>query len=201
MTDSTSSTTDPEANSPEAENASAAAEAGMESATGNGNPAPEENADPSPGQSLEAELLKFKELALRAQADFDNYRKRAAREREETLRYANSRMLEGLLPIIDNFELGMVAARNATEAANIVAGFEMVYRQLQDFLKEQGVELIDADGADFDPNLHEALGHEASDEVKEGQILRQIRKGYKLRERLLRPANVIVSSGPAQAEG
>lgn len=201
MTDSTSSTTDPEANSPEAENASAAAEAGMESATGNGNPAPEEKADPSPGQSLEAELLKFKELALRAQADFDNYRKRAAREREETLRYANSRMLEGLLPIIDNFELGMVAARNATEAANIVAGFEMVYRQLQDFLKEQGVELIDADGADFDPNLHEALGHEASDEVKEGQILRQIRKGYKLRERLLRPANVIVSSGPAQAEG
>jgi len=201
MTDSTSSTTDPETNSPETENPSAAAEAGMESATGNRNPAAEENADPSPGQTLEAELLKFKELALRAQADFDNYRKRAAREREETLRYANSRMLEGLLPIIDNFELGMVAARNATEAANIVAGFEMVYRQLQDFLKEQGVELIDADGADFDPNLHEALGHEVSDEVKEGQILRQIRKGYKLRERLLRPANVIVSSGPAQAEG
>jgi len=200
MTDSTSSTTDPETNSPEAENAAAAAAAGTEANTSEANPGTDETGQ-SPDQSLEAELLKFKELALRAQADFDNYRKRAAREREETLRYANSRMLETLLPVIDNFELGMVAARNATEASNIVAGFEMVYRQLQDFLKEQGVEVIDADGADFDPNLHEALGHETSDEVKEGQILRQIRKGYKLRERLLRPANVIVSSGPTQAEG
>jgi len=153
------------------------------------------------GSSLEQELAKYKETALRAQADFDNYRKRSAREREETLRYANARLLESLFPVIDNFELGMTAARNAEDGGTIVAGLEMVYRQLQDVLKDNGVEVIDADGQAFDPNLHEALGHEASDEVAEGQVLRQIRKGYRLRERLLRPANVIVSSGAPESNG
>lgn len=156
---------------------------------------PDEPASAPAGNSLEQELAKYKEMALRAQADFDNYRKRTAREREETMRYANARLLESLFPVIDNFELGMTAARNAEDGGTIVAGLEMVYRQLQDVLKDNGAEVIDAEGQAFDPNLHEALGHEASDEVAEGQVLRQIRKGYRLRERLLRPANVIVSSG------
>ncbi len=162
--------------------------------SGAGSPSNEATA---PAPSLEQELARYKDLALRSQADFDNYRKRAAREREETLRYANARLLEALFPVIDNFELGMVAARQAPDSQTIVAGFEMVHRQLLDVLKEQGVEVVEAVGVAFDPNLHEALGHEASDEIPEGHVLRQLRKGYRVRDRLLRPANVIVSSGAA----
>jgi len=159
--------------------------------------ASEEAQDVTP--MLEQEVLKYKDLALRAQADFDNFRKRSAREKEETLKYANARLVEALLPVVDNFDLGLMTARQTPEAGIVTAGFEMVKRQLDDFLKDQGVEAIEATGSPFDPNLHEALGNEASATVADGIVLRQLRRGYRLRERLIRPANVIVSSGPATA--
>ncbi len=154
---------------------------------------PAESATPDPA----AEAARYKDLALRAQADFDNFRKRAAREKEEAMRYANNGLLEKLLPVLDNFDLGMMAARQAAGAETIVTGLGMVQRQLEDFLREAGVTVIDAAGAKFDPHLHEALGHEASAEVPEGHVVRQLRKGYRLKDRLLRPANVFVSNGAA----
>lgn len=153
--------------------------------------APEAAPDPA------AEAARYRDLALRAQADFDNFRKRVAREKEEATRYANNGLLERLLPVLDNFELGMTAARQTTGAETIVTGMSMVQRQLEDFLRDAGVTAIDAAGAKFDPHLHEALGHEASAEVPEGHVVRQLRKGYKLKDRLLRPANVFVSNGAA----
>jgi molecular chaperone GrpE len=147
---------------------------------------------------LQAELGKYKDAALRAAADLDNYRKRVSRERDESVKYANTAFLERLIPILDNFELGLQAARNAPEAAPIVAGLSMVYKQLQDFLSNSGVETIDATGQTFDPNLHEALAQEENHEVPEGYVIRQVRKGYRLRDRLLRPANVVVSKGSPQ---
>ncbi len=152
-----------------------------------------EAATPDPA----AEAARYRDLALRAQADFDNFRKRAAREKEEAMRYANNGLLERLLPVLDNFELGMMAARQTTGAETIVTGMSMVQRQLEDFLRDAGVTVIDAAGTKFDPHLHEALGHEASVEVPEGHVVRQLRKGYKLKDRLLRPANVFVSNGAA----
>lgn len=146
-------------------------------------------------QALQADLDKFRDLALRTQADFENFRKRAAREREEGMRYANVSLIEKLIPILDNFELGLDAARQDAEGGAIVSGLEMVGRQLQDLLSSQGVETVDALGQPFDPKIHDALGQEASDEVEEGIVLRQLRKGYKLKDRLVRPANVIVSKG------
>jgi molecular chaperone GrpE len=143
---------------------------------------------------LQSDLERFRDLALRSQADFDNYRKRSAREKEEAVRYANGALLERLIPIIDSFELGLAAAGSA-ENSPILAGMSMVARQLTDFLTEAGVTSIDATGQDFDPNLHEAIAHERSDTVPEGKVIRQMRKGYKLKDRLLRPANVVVSSG------
>jgi len=143
---------------------------------------------------LQSDLERFRDLALRSQADFDNYRKRSAREKEEAVRYANSSLLEKLIPIIDNFELGLAAAGSA-ENSPILAGMSMVARQLNDFLTESGVTSIDATGQDFDPNLHEAIAHEESHTVPEGKVIRQVRKGFKLKDRLLRPANVIVSKG------
>ena len=147
---------------------------------------------------LRAELSKYKDAALRATADLDNYRKRVSRERDESVKYANTAFLERIIPILDNFELGLQAARNAPEAAPIVAGLAMVYKQLQDFLVNSGVETIDATGQTFDPNLHEALAQEENHEIPEGKVIRQARKGYRLRDRLLRPANVVVSKGSPQ---
>ena len=114
-------------------------------------------------------------------------------KRREAIGYANSRFLERLLPVIDNFELGLSAARlNAGDSA-VLDGMSMVQKQLEEFLREQGIQQIDAVGQKFDPNLHEALGEEVAPEVPEGHVVRQLRKGYKLRDRLLRAANVFVS--------
>lgn len=149
---------------------------------------------------LATELEQFRDLALRARADLENFRKRVAREKEDLARYANSSLLEKLLPVIDNFDLGLDAAR-ATEAARpVVSGFEMVRRQLDEFLREQGVEPVAAEGQVFDPNLHDAMGNEPSAEIPEGAVTRQVRRGYKLRDRLLRPASVFVSSGPTAGQ-
>lgn len=147
---------------------------------------------------LQAEVARFKDMALRSQADFDNFRKRAAREKEDAVKFANANFLERFIPILDNFELGLGVARGSAEGSSIVAGMEMVAKQLQDFLLSQGVEPIVAEGAPFDPNLHEAVAQEASETVPEGVVLRQLRKGFKLRERLLRPSTVVVSKGPAE---
>jgi molecular chaperone GrpE len=143
---------------------------------------------------LQADLERFRDLALRSQADFDNFRKRSAREKEEAVKYANATLLERLIPIIDNFELGLAAAGSA-ENSPILAGMSMIAKQLNDFLAEVGVTAIDATGQTFDPNLHEAIAQEHDTKVSEGKVIRQVRKGFKLRDRLLRPANVIVSKG------
>lgn len=142
-----------------------------------------------------AEAAKYRDLYLRTQADFENFRKRAAREREESVRYANQSLLERLLPILDNFELGLDAAGKTPGAGGILQGMAMVKKQLEDFLGDSGLVIIDAEGSIFDPNLHEAVGQETSGNVEEGTVLRQLRKGYKLRDRLVRPATVIVSKG------
>jgi molecular chaperone GrpE len=132
---------------------------------------------------------------LRARADLDNFRKRSLREKEDAIRYANNGLLEKLLPVIDNFELGLDAARNATDAASVLQGMSMVHRQLQDFIRSQGLEEVPADGEPFDPNKHDAVSQEFSAEVPEGNVIRQVRKVYKLKDRLLRAASVIVSKG------
>lgn len=135
----------------------------------------------------------LKDKLLRTQAEWDNSRKRLQRDKEEAVRYAGEALLERLLPILDNFEMGMQAAKTATDAKAIAQGLEMVLSQFQQFMKEAGVETIDAVGQPFDPHRHEALGHQESSEHPEGTVLSQLRKGYKLKDRLLRPASVFVA--------
>lgn len=146
-----------------------------------------------PWEQLEADVTKWKELSLRTAAEMENLRKRTAREREEAIRYANQRLLEELLPVIDNFEMGMQAASQDTSSM-IYIGMDMVRKQLAEFLSNQGVTEIPAEGR-FDPNHHDAVSQEAS-EKPEGEIIRVARRGYKLRDRLLRPASVVVSAPP-----
>jgi molecular chaperone GrpE len=148
-------------------------------------------AELDPWEQLEAEAAKWKELSLRTAAEMDNLRKRTAREREDAIRYANQRLLEDLLPVIDNFEMGMQAAAQDTSSM-IYIGMDMVRKQLNEFLSNQGVTEISTEGQ-FDPNLHDAVSQEASDKP-EGTIIRTTRRGFRLRDRLLRPASVVVSS-------
>lgn len=151
--------------------------------------------------ALKNQVEQYRDQALRAAADLENYRKRMIREKEETIRYANNSLLEKLLPIMDNFELGLNAARVTTkttpdaQVSEIINGFSMVQRQLHDFLKDHGLESIDAVGKAFDPKIHEALGHQVDDSLPEGHVISQLRRGYHLANRLLRPASVIVSKG------
>ncbi len=146
-----------------------------------------------------AEVEKWKDVAARSQAELDNFRKRMAREKTEAIVYANRNLLEGLFPIIDNFEMGLKAAQEGEgESSMIFQGMSMVFKQIGDFLTDQGVEIIPSDGVAFDPNVHEAIKQEPSEEVAEGQILYTMRRGYRLKDRVLRAANVVVSSGPAE---
>src|SRR5260370_28454111 len=162
----------------------------QETGSPNSNPGEDQTADTSARLAeMQAELNKYKDAALRAAADLDNYRKRVSRERDESIKYANAGFLERLIPVLDNFELGLQAARHAPEAAAIVDGLSMVYKQLQDFLANPGVETIDALVQTFDPNLHEALAQEESLEVPERKVIRQVRPGYRFPDPLLRPAN------------
>src|SRR5438552_5873116 len=158
-------------------------------------PPTEQSDGEDPMAGLQADLDRFRDLALRTQADFENYKKRSARERDDAIKYANNSLLERLLPIVDNFELGLSAARGEGEDSPVFSGMSMVLKQLSDFLIENGLRPIDAVGHKFDPNLHEAIAHEPSDEVAEGKVIRQTRRGYRLKDRLLRPATVVVSSG------
>jgi len=144
---------------------------------------------------LQADLDRFRDLALRSQADFENYKKRSAREKAEAIKYANSSLLERLVSIIDNFELGLAAAKEQGEQSPIYSGMILVQKQLNDLLAENGLQTIEAEGKKFDPNVHEAIAHEPSDQVPEGIVLRQARRGYRFKDRLLRPAKVVVSSG------
>jgi molecular chaperone GrpE len=164
---------------------------------------PEETAnepETDPIASLQAEADKWKDLAYRSQAELDNFRKRSLREAQDARAYANADLLRSILPIMDNFEMGLEAARAESEKSMIFMGMSMVQRQIQDFLREQGVQEIEALGKEFDVHSHEAVAQEASDTVPEGTIIRATRKGFRLKERLLRPASVIVSSGTAKPE-
>lgn len=161
-----------------------------------GDASPEATAENSM-QQVQADLDRFRDLALRSQADFENYRKRAVRERDDAVRYANFSLVEKIVPVLDSFELGLAAARNSAGAESLVSGMEMVKRQLEDVLNQAGVESVDATGQPFDPNQHEAVAQEPSADVPEGSVVRQLRKGYKLKDRLVRAALVVVSGGPA----
>ena len=150
-----------------------------------------------PTARLQADLDRFRDLALRSQADFENYKKRAAREKDEAIKYANSSLLERLVAIVDNFELGLEAAKGEGEQSPVYSGMTLVLKQLNDFLTENGLQPIEAEEKKFDPNLHEAIAHQPSDRP-EGTIIRQTRRGYRFKDRLLRPSQVVVSSGPTK---
>jgi molecular chaperone GrpE len=173
----------------------------------NNGPAPDPTAVVEAQLSTEqiAELLERAEKAdenwdrlLRQTADFENYKKRAAREKQDATKYANESLLQKLIPVVDNFEAALAAATAPNASADsLQTGVNMIYTQLKSALTDAGLEEIDASKQTFDPNLHEAVSQQETPDVPEGQVVQQLRKGYKLRDRLIRPATVIVAKKPA----
>ena len=138
---------------------------------------------------------------LRTLADFDNFKKRAAREKQDAIKYANEALIGKLVPILDNFDMALAATQtsSADAAHSLQTGVAMIFQQFKNSLVEAGLEEIDATGLKFDPNWHEAVSQKETAEAPEGQVVQQLRKGYKLRDRLLRPASVIVAKPPTSA--
>jgi molecular chaperone GrpE len=154
---------------------------------------------------IEAKVQKADEYwdrFVRLNAEFDNFKKRAARERSEAVKYANEALMERLIPTLDHFEMAMTAVQNIDDksVSSIKMGIEMVHNQLKSTLKDSGLEEVDALGKVFDPVWHEAVSQKVTDDVPEGQVVEQTRKGYKLNDRLIRPAAVVVAKAPS-AEG
>ena len=139
------------------------------------------------------------ERLLRVTADLENFKKRAAREKQEAIKYANESLLQKLIPVLDNFDMALLAVQSAAADGNqsLQAGITMIHQQLKSALVESGLEEVDAASKPFDPTWHEAVSEKETDEVPEGHVVQQLRKGYKLRDRLLRPATVIVAKPPA----
>jgi molecular chaperone GrpE len=151
----------------------------------------DEPAETSAIDALKRERDEHYDRLLRKTAEFDNYRKRVERERREQADRAVVSLLEDLLGVADDFELALNAP--LTDPAAYRKGIELIHAKLHDVLRRQGVKPIVALGADFDPNLHEAVMHEPSSEHRENEVIGELRKGYTLNDRLLRPASVKVA--------
>ncbi|MCH2602727.1 MAG: nucleotide exchange factor GrpE [Pedosphaera sp.] len=158
----------------------------------------DENAGPETLTEAQEAMAELNERIVRLTADFDNFRKRAQREKDEARQFANQGLLEKLLPVLDNFEMALTAVKDADPSVR--DGVQMILDQLLGVLKESGVEPVDAMGQPFDPNLHEALSQEETTEVEEGTVVQQVQRGYKLNDRLVRPARVVVAKAPGAAE-
>lgn len=161
----------------------------------------EQGAEQKESESLKQELASLKkerdsvhDQLLRKQAEFDNYRKRVDREKSEFMQFASSDLMKELLNSLDSFDLALRnAAGDRGGNANTLRGFELIYKQLQDTMARFGLKAIEAKGQKFDPNFHQAVSTQASNAVEENTVIEEMRKGYTMYGRLLRPAMVSVS--------
>lgn len=146
-------------------------------------------------EKLKADYDTLNNQYIRLAADFDNYRKRQAQERESLLKYGAENTMKKLLEVLDNFERGKKAVENIDDCQKVKESFELVCNQMYDTLQKMGLEFIETEGKEFDPNLHEAVMQTPSSEVPEHTIIAELQRGYKLEDRVLRPAlvNVAVS--------
>jgi len=152
----------------------------------------EPESTPDPEEVLQDQML-------RLQADFDNFRKRMTREKKDWIAFASENLVMELLPVLDHFELGLADSEQNGAPESFTEGFRLIYSQLCSAIEKSGVKAIDAQaGEPFDPQVHEAISQLPSEEIPEGEVVAQTRRGYQMGEKLLRAAQVVVSSGPAE---
>ncbi|HEY9900631.1 MAG TPA: nucleotide exchange factor GrpE [Pantanalinema sp.] len=155
-----------------------------------------------PGPDADARDQRIAELEgqfKRLAADFENYRRRQTQEREELVKFAASRVFENLLPVVDNLERAIASSKKATDVQQVITGVELIQRQMMDFFAKSGVVPMEAQGAAFDPNLHEAIAQFATTEAPDQTVLAEVQKGYYLNGKVLRHAMVQVASNPSAA--
>jgi molecular chaperone GrpE len=150
-------------------------------------------------QESQEEAKKQADLYLRSLADMQNLRNRFIREKGELVKTANAMLIEALLPALDSFRLGFLASEGHAEGKDVALGFKMAYDQLMNALQEKGLLILDPKGEMFDPHAHECLAQKPAEGVEEGVILEVFRVGYRLGDRLLRPANVIIAAASASS--
>jgi molecular chaperone GrpE len=153
-------------------------------------------APPPDGQEVEnlkKERDSLHDRLLRKQAEFENYKKRIDREKSEFAQFASAELMKELLNALDSFDLALQNAAKEAGGQNTLRGFELIYKQLQDTLTRFGLKPIEAKGKPFDPNIHQAVSTEVSEELEDNTVIQEMRKGYTLNGRLLRPAMVSVS--------
>ena len=148
-------------------------------------------AEPVPDPAAERD--EYRDLLLRKQAEFDNFKKRVERDRAEANRQAERILIVALLPLLDDFERALGASTDAGGVEAYRAGIELIHRQLLEILRKRGVTSIDTAGARFDPNLHEAVAYQASEGREDGDVIDELRRGYLFHEKLLRAAMVRVA--------
>ena len=159
---------------------------------------PEAEAAPAPDElaAVEAERDEYLDLLQRVQADFENYRKRAARDQERLVAHAHERLVRELLPVLDDLERALEAAERHEEAT-LVEGVTLVQKALRQALAKEGLVEIPTEGA-FDPHVHEALLTQPGGDVEPGSVLEVVQRGYRLGDKVVRPARVIVASEPSE---
>ena len=188
-----------EANKADAAGADAQADAADAAAEQPADAAAEQPAEQESTESaediLKAELAAANDRNLRLMAEFDNYRRRTAKEQLELIETANGKLLEKLSEVQDNFERAFASENKAQDLEAFEKGMQMIYNQFAKILTDAGLEQIDPTGAEFDPNMHEALMQQPSETVPEGHVVTVFQKGYKLKNKILKTAKVIVSSG------
>ena len=152
-------------------------------------------------EAAKAEAAANYDKFVRTAADMENFRRRAMREKDELRTTATGRVLEDIFPVLDTLALAITAAKQPNaELKGLVGGVEMVLNQLKTALANHGLKEINPLGQPFDPHQHEAISHQPSKDVKEEHVMNVVRTGYTLNGRLLRPASVVVSSGPSKEE-
>ena len=152
----------------------------------------QDETQPDQLEELRRERDALQDRLLRTAAEFDNYRKRMDRERRDLADHTAGEVIKDLLPIIDNLERALQASEQDDPLRK---GVELIHKQMLEMLRKRGVTPIEALGADFDPNVHEAVTHEESDQHREGEVMEELQRGYKVADRLLRPAMVKVAKG------
>ena len=157
--------------------------------------AEEQPAAPSVEEVLKQQLADANDRNLRLMAEFDNFRRRSAKEQLDLIEVANGKLLEKLSEVQDNFERAFAAENKAKDLEAFEKGMQMIYNQFAKVLTDAGLEQIDPTGKEFDPNMHEALMQQPSETIPEGHVVTVFQKGYKLKNKILKTAKVIVSSG------
>ena len=144
-------------------------------------------------EEVKKEKNEFSDRLLRNMAEFDNYRKRVAREKEDLIKYGNEKFAFDILSVMDNFERSLEQARKSQEVEPVIEGIEMIRKQFVSALEKFNVKPFESVGEPFDPEKHEAIAHQEHDDYEENTVIEEYQKGYFLKEKLLRPARVIVS--------